>query len=469
MKKGYFQPIGHLGILLCFVFMLSLYSEGADASPDMPQSFSGLVKKAAPGVVNIMAEKLVKTPAQEQSPFGLDDPFKDFFDRYFGNRMPREYRQGALGTGFIIDPQGLILTNNHVVEDTTELKVKLIDEREFNAEIVGRDPKTDVALIRIKADGQLTSLPLGNSDNLEVGDWVIAIGNPFSLGNTVTSGIVSAKYRQIGAGAYDNFIQTDASINPGNSGGPLLNMQGEVIGINSAIFSQTGGSVGIGFAIPINMVRELLPQLRKGKVRRSYLGVMIQDITPELKEKLNLGTDSEALVSDVASGGPAAKAGVQRGDVIIAFDGKPIRSSHELPLIVASAPIGKKAKIEIMRAGRKMTLEAVTEDMSEEEQPSETQDEGVKLGLALQTLTPDIAKSYGLSRSQGLVITHVEQGSAAAEAGLQPGDIIIEVDQQQVLDVAAFKAILARHAKDNTLLLLVDREGNTMYVTISLS
>jgi serine protease Do len=469
MKKRFFQASGFQCALVCLALTFALNLEDVNAAQGPPLSFSGLVKKAAPGVVNIVATKVIKAPIQEQSPFEPDDPFKDFFDRYFGNRMPREYRQGALGTGFIIDPEGFILTNNHVVEDTTELKVKLIDDREFTAEIVGRDPKTDVALIRIKADGPLTSLPLGNSDTLEVGDWVIAIGNPFGLGNTVTSGIVSAKYRQIGAGAYDNFIQTDASINPGNSGGPLLNMQGEVIGINSAIFSQTGGSVGIGFAIPISMVQELLPQLRQGKVRRSYLGVMIQDITPELKDTLNLGTDSGALVSDVASGGPAAKAGVQRGDVIVGFDGKPVRSSHDLPLIVAAAPIGKKATIEIMRAGKKRTLTAVTEEMSEEKQPSENQDEGVKLGLALQALTPDIAKSYGLSRSQGLVITQVEQGSPAAEAGLQPGDILVEVDQQPVLDVAAFKTILARHPKEGTLLLLVDRGGNTLFVTIKLS
>jgi serine protease Do len=469
MKKRFFRASRLQYALLCLALIFALNPEGVHAAQVPPLSFSGLVKKAAPGVVNIVATKVIKAPAQEQTPFGPDDPFKDFFDRYFGNRMPREYRQGALGTGFIIDPEGLILTNNHVVEDTSELRVNLTDNREFSAEIVGRDPKTDVALIRIKADGPLTSLPLGNSDELEVGDWVLAIGNPFGLGNTVTSGIVSAKYRQIGAGAYDNFIQTDASINPGNSGGPLLNMQGEVIGINSAIFSQTGGSVGIGFAIPINMVQELLPQLRQGKVRRSYLGVMIQDITPELKDTLNLGTDSGALVSDVASGGPAAKAGVRRGDVIVAFDGKPVRSSHDLPLIVAAAPIGKKATIDIIRAGKKLALTAVTEEMSEEEPPGETQDEGVKLGLALQALTPDIAKGYGLSRSQGLVITQVEQGSPAAEAGLQPGDIIVEADQQQVLDVATFKAILARHPKEGTLLLLVDRGGNTLYVTIKLS
>jgi serine protease Do len=469
MNNRVFQPRGVPCALVCLLLLFVSHAAAVNAAQDAGQSFSGLVKKVAPGVVNIMAVKLIKTPAPEQSPFAPDDPFKDFFDRYFGNRMPREYRQGALGTGFIIDPQGMILTNNHVVEDTTELKVKLADDREFKAEIVGRDPKTDVALIRIDAGGPLDYLPLGDSDALEVGDWVIAIGNPFGLGNTVTFGIVSAKYRQIGAGAYDNFIQTDASINPGNSGGPLLNMKGEVIGINAAIFSQSGGSEGIGFAIPINMVQDLLPQLRQGKVRRSYLGVIVQDITPELKAKLKLGTDNGALVSDVVSDGPAGKAGVRRGDVIVSFDGKTVRSSRELPLIVAAAPIGKKAIIEIMRMGKKMMLHAVTAEMAEEEQPPETQTEGVQLGVTLQPLTPEIAGNYGLNRTQGLLIMQVEQGSPAAEAGLQPGDIIVEVEQQQVADLVKLKNIIAKHVGGDTLLLLVDRGGNTVYLTLKMS
>lgn len=450
------------------VVLLLFMAAAVNAAADLPPSFAALAKKAAPGVVNIMAMKVIKAPAEEQMPFGPDHPFKDFFDRFFGDRMPRQFRQGALGSGFIIDAEGMILTNNHVVEDATEIKVKLADDREFKAEIVGRDPRTDLALIRIKADGPLPILPLGDSDVLEVGDWVVAIGNPFGLGNTVTSGIVSAKYRRIGAGAYDNFIQTDAPINPGNSGGPLLNMQGKVVGINSAIFSQSGGNVGIGFAIPINMVQDLLPQLRKGKVRRSFLGVIIQDVTPELKEKLQLGTDSGALVSDVIAGGPGFKAGILRGDVIISFDGKPVRSSHELPLIVAATPIGKKVMVEIMRKGKKMRLQAHTEELEEEAQPSESEAEGVKLGLRLQALSPELAQTYDLERTRGLLIVQVEQGSPAAEAGLQPGDIIVEADQQPVGEVAAFKRIISRHPKDGTLLMLVDRGGHTVFITLKL-
>ena len=302
-------------VLLISGFVFGLEQKAAVAKADVqgyPGSFAGLIKKASPSVVNILAVKIIRTPDQGSPSFGMEDPLRDFFERFFGEQLPKEFRQNALGTGFIIDKEGFILTNNHVVEKTEEIKVRLSNEKEYKAEIIGRDPKTDLALIKIKTDMALTALSFGDSDKVEVGDWVVAIGNPFGLGNTVTAGIVSAKYRQIGGGPYDNFIQTDASINPGNSGGPLLNMDGEVVGVNSAIFSQSGGNIGIGFAIPINMAKELLPQLRAGKVRRSWLGVMIQDITPELKDKLGLATEEGALVSDVVSGGPAEKAGHDR-------------------------------------------------------------------------------------------------------------------------------------------------------------
>ena len=458
-------PIGRgaLALMILFIFI----SNAMAAVPEQPPSFSHLAKKAGPGVVNILAVKLVKASPEDMFPFGMDDPFRDFFERFFEDRVPREYRQGALGSGFIIDREGFILTNNHVVEKTTELKVRLADNSEYKAVIVGQDPKTDLALIRIKADRPLTPLPFGDSEALEVGDWVVAIGNPFGLGNTVTSGIVSAKYRQIGSGAYDNFIQTDASINPGNSGGPLLNMAGEVIGINSAIFSQSGGSVGIGFAIPINMAKELLPQLREGKVRRSYLGVMIQDVTPALKEKLDLATDTGALVSDVVPGGPACRAGVQRGDLIVSFDGKQIRSSRDLPYIVSATPIGKKVFMEVIRRKEKIELPVITEEMADEE-PSESQADRSQIGLSMQALTPEIAKAYGLSRAKGLLIVQVEDGSPAAEAGLAPGDIIVEADRQTVSDMASFNRILAKHGKGSTLLLLIDRSGITIFVTLTL-
>ena len=265
--------------------------------PASPGSFSGLVKEARDSVVNISTVKIIKREQMFESPFGQGDPFKDMFERFFGDRIPRESRQTSLGSGFIIDKDGFILTNNHVVERTDEIKVMLADGTEYDAEIVGRDPRTDLALIRIEAENDLKSLPLGDSEELEVGDWVLAIGNPFALGHTVTAGIVSAKYRNLGAGNYDNFIQTDAPINPGNSGGPLLNTRGEVVGINTAIVFGSGGSSGIGFAIPINMAKDLVPQLKKGQVIRGWLGVSIQPITPELKEKFNLDRAEGALVS----------------------------------------------------------------------------------------------------------------------------------------------------------------------------
>lgn len=455
-------------IVLALAVLLALPAGAVNAAEEMPPSFAALVQKAAPAVVNIMAIKSIKAPAEEQAPRDPDNRFNDFFDHFFGDGMPRQFRQGSLGSGFIIGAEGLILTNNHVIEDASEITVKLADDRRFKAEIVGRDPKTDLALIRIKAGNALTVLPLGDSDAMEVGDWVVAIGNPFGLGNTVTSGIVSAKYRTIGSGTYDNFIQTDTPINPGNSGGPLLNMQGKVIGINSAIFSQSGGNVGIGFALPINMVQELLPQLREGRVRRSYLGVMIQDVTPALEEVLNLGTNSGALVSDVVAGGPGFKAGVLRGDVIVSFDGKKVSSAQQLPMAVASTPIGKKVVVEIIRKGKKMSLQAYTEELEEEGQPPEPEVEDVSPGLSLQALTPELALTYDLERIQGLLIVDVEQASPAAEAGLEPGDIIVEADQQPMGEVAALKRIISRRCKGDTLLLLVDHGGRTVFVTLIL-
>ena len=460
------------GALLALTLALASTVGIARGATNPPPSFAALVKKAAPGVVNIIANKLIKSPEPDQMPFGSDDPYREFFERFFGAPMPHSYRQGTLGSGFIIDTAGLILTNNHVVEDSTDLKVRLSDDREFRALIVGQDPKTDTALIRIEADGPLTALPLGDSEALEVGDWVVAIGNPFGLGNTVTSGIVSAKYRRIGIGDYDNFIQTDAPINPGNSGGPLLNMRGEVVGINSVIFTESAGSVGIGFAIPINMVEALLPQLRQGKVRRAFLGVMIQNVTPALKERLDLVVDSGALVSDVIDGSPAAKAGVQRDDVIVSFDDRPVVNSHDLPLIVGATPINRTVDIEVVRQRRKMTLTVVTREMAEETGDAEdvqTLEEDSGVGLTLQALTPTVAAEYGLGRSQGLLIHQVVPGGAAAEAGLQPGDIIVEVEQEPVTDVDAFRERLHRHADQKTLLLLVDREDNTIFITMPLA
>ena len=431
-----------------------------------PPSFTHLAKQASPSVVNISTVKVVKGRGQFPLPFGPDDPFRDFFERFFRDQVPKDFRQQSLGTGFVIDKEGYILTNNHVVEKADEIKVKLADEQELMAKIVGRDPKTDLALIKIESDKPFTPLPLGDSDKLEVGEWVIAIGNPFGLGNTVTAGIVSAKYRQIGAGAYDNFIQTDASINPGNSGGPLLNTDGEVIGINSAIYSQTGGSIGIGFAIPINMAKDLLPQLKQGKVIRGWLGVMIQKITPELKDKLDLKDEKGALVADVTKGGPADKAGIQRGDVIVSFDGREIKEMSELPYIVASTSVGKTVPVEVIRKGGKKAFQVKIGELKEERQAEVVTEAKPKLGMSVEEITPELAKNFGLTETTGLVVVQVEEGSPAAEAGLRPGDVILEIDQDPVENVRGFNRKLETYEKGDTILLLVKRQGATLFLTL---
>jgi serine protease Do len=441
--------------------------------PAAPGSFSSLVKKAKASVVNISTVKTVAGGLAHPFSFGgpprPDDPFKDFFDRFFGDQMPKDFKQKNLGSGFVIDKEGFILTNNHVVEKADEITVKLADGKSFLAKIVGRDPKTDLALIRIESDHELAPLPMGDSDSLEVGDWVVAMGNPFGLDNTVTAGIVSAKYRHIGAGPYENFIQTDASINPGNSGGPLLNTRGEVIGINTVIFSQTGGSIGIGFAIPINMAKEILEQLKTGKVVRGWLGVMIQKITPELKDKLGLENEKGALVADVSSGGPAEKAGVQRGDVVISFDGKKIDEMKDLPYIVASTPIGKTVPVEIIRKGRKKIFEVKIGELKEEKRGLEEEGKsgaGKRLGMKVEDLTPQLAKELGMPETEGLVIVHVDGSSAAGEAGLRPGDIILELDQGTVKDTDHFLKKINRYKEGDTILFLIKRGDSTLYVTV---
>jgi serine protease Do len=441
-------------------------AEARSVTTGVPESFSPLAKEASPSVVNISTVKVIKGGGQPLFPFGQNDPFKDFFDRFFRDQVPKEFRQKSLGSGFIIDKDGFILTNNHVVEKSDEIKVRLSDGSEFKAKIIGRDPKTDLALIKIKPDKPLTPVALGDSDKLQVGDWVIAIGNPFGLGNTVTAGIVSAKYRQIGLGSYDDFIQTDAPINPGNSGGPLLNTAGEVVGINSAIFSQSGGSVGIGFAIPINMAKDLLPQLKKGKVVRGWLGVMIQKITPELKEKLHLKGENGALVADVTAGGPADKAGIKRGDVILSFDGKEIKEMRDLPYMVASTPVGKTVTVEVMRKGQTKSFQVKIGELKEEKQAQAVSKAEPDLGMTVQKITPELARNFGISETTGLVVVQVENNSPAAEAGIRPGDVILELDQVPVKNVEQFKQKIKEYKVGDTILFLINRRGATLYLTL---
>jgi serine protease Do len=432
----------------------------------VPASFASLARQASPSVVNINTVKMVRGRGQLPLPFGPNDPFRDFFERYFRDQIPRDYKQQNLGTGFIIDKEGYILTNNHVVERADEIRVRLADDEDFTARVIGRDSKTDIALIKIDSVKPFNPLPLGDSDNLEVGDWVVAIGNPFGLGNTVTAGIVSAKYRYIGAGSYDNYIQTDASINPGNSGGPLLNTAGEVIGINTAIYSQSGGSIGIGFAIPINMAKDLLPQLKKGKVVRGWLGVMIQKITPELKNKLDLKDERGALVADVSSGGPADKAGIQRGDVILTFDGKQVKESTDLPYMVGSTPVGKTVRVEVIRKGQEKTFQVKIGELKEESESEAVAEAKPRLGMTVEEITPDLAESYRLSESRGLIVVDVESNSPADDAGLKEGDMILEVDQKQIVDLGEFNRKMESYKPGDTILLLVKRTNASLYLTL---
>lgn len=464
-----------LGVFVC----LTLFSlpgivqetaaQSSSIMPKAPGSFSQLVKSARPSVVNISTVKVIKRERRGfhfRSPFRENDPFHDFFERFFRDQIPKEYRQKSLGSGFIIDREGFILTNNHVVEKTDEIKVTLANGKEFNAEIIGRDPKTDLALIRIEAKEPLEPLPFGDSDKLEVGEWVVAIGNPFGLDHTVTAGIVSAKYRQIGAGVYENFIQTDASINPGNSGGPLLNTKGEVVGINSAIYSGTGGSIGIGFAIPVNMAKSLLPQLKKGKVVRGWLGVMIQEITAELKDKLRLQNEKGALVADITPGGPAEKAGIKRGDVIVSFDGKDIIEMKDLPFTVAATPVDKKVIVEVIRKGKKESLKVKVGELEEQREAEQAPEKRSFLGMTVEEITPEIARKFRLTEKLGIVVVQVEDNSPAGEAGIKPGDIVIEVDQEPVRDIGRYREMIRKYKKGDTILFLLKRRGATLYLTL---
>jgi serine protease Do len=343
-------------------------------APSRPDTLAPLVEEVKPAVVNISTTQASRQQPRRgfRAPFRGQEPFEDFFERFFGGPMPQESRpQQSLGSGFLIDKEGYILTNNHVLENAGTIMVKLANEKEYEAKVVGRDPRTDLALIKINARADLPVVQLGDSDGLRVGDWVIAIGNPFGLGQTVTAGIVSAKGRVIGQGPYDDFIQTDAAINPGNSGGPLFDTKGEVVGINTAIFSQSGGNIGIGFAVPINMAKGLVPQLKaKGRVSRGWLGVSIGPVTDEAAKELKLKDKKGALVMEVVERSPADRAGFQQGDVIVSYDGKDVAGPADLPRLVASTPIGKEVGLRVIREGRSLDVKATIREFREDATPS---------------------------------------------------------------------------------------------------
>jgi serine protease Do len=408
----------------------------------------------------------------EESPFGGDDPFSEFWRRFFGDQFgvpggPGATPRRGLGSGFIIDAKGLILTNNHVVENAEKITVRFSDGREFSAKVVGRDPKTDIAVIEITdGKGSFSVAPLGDSSSLKVGEWVVAMGSPFGLDNTLTSGVVSAKGRQIGAGPYDNFIQTDASINPGNSGGPLVNLRGEVVGINTAIFSRSGGNLGIGFAIPIDLAKEILPQLIKsGKVTRGWLGVSIQRVTPEIAQSLRLEKSRGALVASVSEGSPAAQAGIKVGDVIVEYNGKPVQESSELPILVARTQVGTKVPLTVVRDNKRVPLSVEIAELKEQEVVASAPQAG-KLGITVQNVTPEVAESLRLNRATGVVITSVQPQSVAAEAGLQRGDVLLEINRKAIADTEEFRNIVSQTKPGENLLFLISRGGNNLFLAL---
>ena len=450
-------------------------------------SFADVAQKTMPAVVNISttqkAERRTQRPRQfppmpgpgqgpgQPNPFGQGDPFEEFFRRFGPNpNQPPPGQQRSLGSGFIISEDGYIVTNNHVVDKAEKITVRLSDDEEYEAKKIGSDDKTDLALIKIEAKQPLPVLPLGQSSVLEVGNWVMAIGNPFGLSQTVTVGIVSAKGRVIGAGPYDDYIQTDASINPGNSGGPLLNLQGEVVGVNSAIFSRSGGNVGIGFAIPIDLAKSIVEQLKeKGSVTRGWLGVMIQSVTPELAKSFDLPEAKGALVAEVTPDSPAAQAGLERGDIITSFKGAEIADSRDLPSLVAQTPVGDPSAVKVLRGGKEQTFTVTLGKLPDQQQAQAESGEASEenWGMAVSDLTAEIRQELKLKDHQkGIVVTAVEPGSPASQAGIRRGDIIEEINRKVVASVQDFTTAISEMKEKESLLLLVRRNTFTSFFAL---
>lgn len=468
------------------LFLAIVLWAAAAQSRSAPDSFADLAEQLLPTVVNISTSQTVeRRPGAEE----FEEFFKEFFERR-GQQgeeppdQPQRRKQNSLGSGFIIDPAGYIVTNHHVVAEADEISVRLSDDRTLDAVLVGTDEKTDLALLKVESSESLPFTKWGDSDAARVGDWVVAIGNPFGLGGTVTAGIVSARQRDINAGSYDDFIQTDAAINRGNSGGPMFNLDGDVIGINSAIFSPSGGSIGIGFAIPSNMARNIISQLRdQGAVKRGWLGVRIQTVTDELAEGLRLEKAEGALVASVTEGGPAEAAGIQQGDVVLRFDGRSVEEMRRLPRMVAETPIGKDVDVVVWRKGQEVTVQVnlgeledtpQTAALSTEAPEEALTDTGLvsELGLGLARITPDLRQRFELDeKTDGVLITDVDSEGSGAEKGLRPGDVIVEVDQEQVHSPADVAQRVARAEDEGfrVVTLLVFRQGDFQWVAVRIA
>jgi serine protease Do len=472
----------HLWLAAAFAVMalaLTLFSARIASSAAVPD-FADLAEKLSPTVVNIYTTQTVEVSSSPHQFFFPDqgdipEPFRRFFGipDAPGQQAPtREMKRTSLGSGVIFTADGYVITNNHMVENADEINVTLSTFEEYKATVVGRDPKSDLALIKIETKTKLPYVTFGDSDKLRVGEWVLAIGNPFGLQKTVTAGIVSAKGRAINNESYGNFIQTDASINPGNSGGPLFNLDGEMVGVNTAIFSRTGGNIGIGFAIPVNMAKNVMAQLKEhGKVTRGWLGVVIQQVTPDLAENFGLDRPIGALVGQVMPDSPAEKAGLKAGDVIIEYKGNEVSQMSMLPAMVANTSVGEKAELVMIRDGKKQNLTVEIGKLEDEEAVVAGVETGTnkKLGLTVQELTPKLAKSLGLEEGQGLIVSDITPGSAAAEVGILRGDIILEINREKVETVDQYKKALQAAQEKKSILLLMKRDQNTRFVVIDLT
>lgn len=471
-------------VVLTFV-LLAGAPLGSVHARQAPDSFADLAEQLLPAVVNISTTQVVEgQPGIEVPMVPPGSPFEDFFREFFERgqpRQPRQRRATSLGSGFIVDAAGFIVTNNHVIQDADEISVILHDETRLAAEVVGRDPKTDIAVLKVEPPVTLAAVTFGDSDISRVGDWVLAIGNPFGFGGSVTAGIISARSRDIQAGPYDDFLQTDASINRGNSGGPMFDLDGKVIGINTAIFSPSGGSVGIGFAIPANVAEPVIRQLiEHGEVRRGWLGVRIQTVTEELAKSFGLDRARGALVADVMSDGPAAEAGLEKGDVILRFDGKPVDEMRQLPRIVADTEVGRTVDVVVWRDGREVSLEVTVAELEEDElqvsrravPPGQVDPSSLtveRLGITVAEIDDSLREQFELSDiTEGVIVTEVQSNSVAGEHGIRRGDVIVEVGQQEVRTPEDVVSRVEEAEADGraSILMLVEGMGGPRFVAV---